>query len=165
MASITLKGNPIQTAGDLPEVGSKAPDLILRGVDLSEVKLSDYAGKNVVLNIFPSIDTEVCAVSVRRFNAEASANENTVVICISADLPFAHSRFCGAEGLEDVVSASTIGNTTFGKEYGVEMTTGPLAGMMSRSVVVVDTDGTVKYTEQVPEITQEPEYSAALAVL
>ncbi|THB69150.1 MAG: thiol peroxidase [Gammaproteobacteria bacterium] len=165
MASITLKGNPIETVGELPAVGSKAPELTLKGTDLSEVKLSDYAGKTVVLNIFPSIDTDVCAVSVRRFNTAASANENTAVVCISADLPFAHSRFCGAEGLEDVVSASTIGNATFGEDYGVEMVSGPLAGMMSRAVVVVGADGDVKYTEQVPEITQEPDYDAALAVI
>ena len=163
MTNIALKGNPVETYGELPQIGAKAPELVLRGTDLSEVKLSAYAGKTVVLNIFPSIDTDVCAMSVRKFNADAS--DKAVVLCISADLPFAHARFCGAEGLDNVVSASTIGNDSFGKEYGVEMTSGPLAGMMSRAVVVVDADGAVKYTEQVPEITQEPDYDAALAAL
>lgn len=165
MAAITLKGNAIETVGDLPQTGSKAPELTLLTVDLGEASLSDYVGKNVVLNIFPSIDTPVCAISVRRFNADASQKENAVVLCISADLPFAHSRFCGAEGLDGVVSLSTFGNDSFGKEYGVEIATGPLKGMMSRAVVVVDTEGNVKYTEQVPEITQEPDYAAALAAL
>ncbi len=165
MAAITLKGNAIETIGNLPQVDSKAPEHTLLTVDLGEASLSDYKGKNIVLNIFPSIDTPVCATSVRRFNADASQKENTVVHCISADLPFAHSRFCGAEGLEDVVSLSTFGNDTFGKDYGVEITTGPLKGMMSRAVVVIDAEGNVKYTEQVPEITQEPNYEAALAAL
>ncbi len=165
MAAITLKGNAIETVGNLPQVDSKAPELTLLTVDLGEASLSDYKGKNVVLNIFPSIDTPVCATSVRRFNADASQKENTVVLCISADLPFAHSRFCGAEGLDDVVSLSTFGNDTFGKDYGVQIATGPLKGMMSRAVVIIDAEGNVKYTEQVPEITQEPNYEAAVAAL
>ncbi len=165
MATITLKSNLIETVGDLPAAGIDAPNFTLRATDLSDVDLNDYSGKKVVLNIFPSIDTDVCAMSVRRFNSEASANENTIVICISADLPFAHARFCGAEGLDNVISASTIGNPSFGKDYGVEMVTGPLSGMMSRAVVVVGVDGKVIYTEQVPEITQEPDYGAAIAVL
>ncbi|MCK5676283.1 MAG: thiol peroxidase [Verrucomicrobia bacterium] len=133
--------------------------------DLSECTLAELAGKKVVLNIFPSIDTGVCAASTRRFNQEASALENTVVVCISADLPFALGRFCGAEGLEDVVPVSIFRNPGFGIEYGVTITDGPLAGLLSRAVVVIDESGNVAYTEQVPEITQEPNYEAALAAL
>ena len=165
MASITLKGSPVETSGELPRVGSKAKDFILVKADLSETNLASYAGREVVLNIFPSIDTPVCALSVRRFNTEVSERENTVVLCISADLPFAHKRFCGAEGLENVTTLSTFRNQSFGKDYGVVMTTGPLKGLMSRAVVVIGTDGVVKYTEQVSEISQEPDYDAALAAL
>ena len=165
MASITLKGSPVETSGELPRVGSKAKDFTLVKADLSETNLASYAEKKVVLNIFPSIDTPVCALSVRRFNAEVGMRENTVVLCISADLPFAHKRFCGAEGLENVITLSTFRNQSFGKDYGVVMTTGPLKGLMSRAVVVIGTNGFVKYTEQVPEITQEPDYDAALAAL
>ncbi|MGB3916214.1 MAG: thiol peroxidase, partial [Thiothrix litoralis] len=130
--------------------------------DLSEVSLQDFAGKTVILNIYPSVDTGICAASTRKFNEVASSNPNVVVLCISADLPFAHSRFCGAEGLENVVSLSTFRNADFGSNYGVTITTGPLAGLMSRAVVIVK-DGKVTYTEQVPEIAQEPDYDAALA--
>ena len=165
MASITLKGSPVETSGELPRVGSKAKDFTLVKADLSETNLASYAGRKVVLNIFPSIDTPVCALSVRRFNTEVSKRENTVVLCISADLPFAHKRFCGAEGLENVTTLSTFRNQSFGKDYGVVMTTGPLKGLMSRAVVVIGTDGVVKYTEQVSEISQEPDYDAALAAL
>ena len=165
MASITLKGSPVETSGELPRVGSKAKDFTLVKADLSETNLASYAGREVVLNIFPSIDTPVCALSVRRFNTEVSERENTVVLCISADLPFAHKRFCGAEGLENVITLSTFRNQSFGKDYGVVMTTGPLKGLMSRAVVVIGTDGVVKYTEQVSEISQEPDYDAALAAL
>jgi thioredoxin-dependent peroxiredoxin len=165
MASITLKGSPVETSGELPRVGSKAKDFTLVKADLSETNLASYAGRKVVLNIFPSIDTPVCALSVRRFNTEVSKRENTVVLCISADLPFAHKRFCGAEGLENVITLSTFRNQSFGKDYGVVMTTGPLKGLMSRAVVVIGTDGVVKYTEQVSEISQEPDYDAALAAL
>ena len=165
MASITLKGSPVETSGELPRVGSKAKDFTLVKADLSEANLASYAGRKVVLNIFPSIDTPVCALSVRRFNTEVSKRENTVVLCISADLPFAHKRFCGAEGLENVTTLSTFRNQSFGKGYGVVMTTGALKGLMSRAVVVIGTDGVVKYTEQVSEISQEPDYDAALAAL
>lgn len=165
MATITLKGNPIETSGDLPAAGSKAPDFALVSDDLGEATLSTFAGKTVVLNIFPSIDTPVCANSVRRFNKEASSRENTVVLCISADLPFAFKRFCGAEGLENVITLSTFRSPEFGTDYGVVITTGVLKGLMSRAVIVIDADSTVKYTEQVPEIAQEPDYDKALASL
>jgi len=165
MASITLKGNPISTVGELPAPGSVAPAFSAVKTDLSECTLAELAGKKVVLNIFPSIDTGVCAASTRRFNQEAGALDNTVVVCVSADLPFALGRFCGAEGLEDVVPVSIFRNPAFGKDYGATIADGPLAGLLSRAVVVVDESGKVTYTEQVPEITQEPNYEAALAAL
>lgn len=165
MAQITLQGNPIETVGALPAQGSAAPGFTLVKTDLSEVSLSDFSGKKVVLNIFPSIDTGVCAASARRFNTIASQKDNTVVLCVSADLPFAHQRFCEAEGLENVVPVSVFRSPEFGKEYGVTITTGPLTGLLSRAVVVIDNVGNVAYTEQVPEIAQEPNYDAALAVL
>ena len=165
MAKIHLKGESLSTCGNLPAAGTDAPDFRLTKTDLSEITLKDLKGKRVVLNIFPSIDTAVCAASVRRFNAEASQLENTVVVCVSMDLPFAHERFCGAEGLNDVVSVSDFRTGAFGKDYGVKIDDGPLAGLLSRAVVLVDEDGKVIYTEQVPEITQEPDYEAALAVL
>jgi len=162
MARITLKGNPINTSGNLPSVGSKAPDFKLTKGDLSDTTLKDYAGKKVILNIFPSIDTGVCAASTRKFNAEASKLNNAVVLCVSADLPFALNRFCGAEGIKNVVTGSDLRNKNFGEAYGVRITDGPLAGLLARSVVVLDEKGNVKYTEQVPEIAQEPNYDAAL---
>ena len=165
MAKITLKGNPINTVGNLPVVGSIAPDFKLVKSDLSILSLEDLKGKRVVLNIFPSLDTDVCATSVRRFNAEASKLDNTVVVCISKDLPFAHSRFCTTEGLNNVVTASDFRDGTFGTNYGVTIADGPLAGLHSRAVVVLDINGKVKYTEQVPEIVQEPDYEAALKAL
>ncbi len=165
MATITFKGSPVHTQGELPEIGSKAPEFKLTGIDLSEKSLSDYKGKNVVLNIFPSVDTGICAASVRHFNQSASGLENTVVLCISKDLPFAQSRFCAAEGLENVVSLSEFKNENFSQDYKVKMTDGPLEGLMSRAVIVVGVDGNVKYTEQVPEIAQEPDYDNALASL
>jgi thiol peroxidase len=165
MASITLKGNPVSTIGELPAVGSAAPAFTAVKTDLSECSLADLSGKKVVLNIFPSIDTGVCAMSTTRFNQEAGALDNTVVLCVSVDLPFALGRFCGAEGLEDVVPASTFRNPEFGSGYGVTIADGPLAGLLSRAVVVIDESGNVAYTEQVPEITQEPNYEAALAAL
>ena len=164
MATITLEGNPVATIGELPAIGTNAPAFKLVKTDLSEVGLGDFAGKTVVLNIFPSIDTGICAMSTRRFNAVASSHPNVAVLCISADLPFAHSRFCGAEGLDNVVSLSTFRDTAFGKDYGVTITSNPLAGLMSRAVVVIK-DGKVAYTEQVPEIVQEPDYEAALAAI
>jgi thiol peroxidase len=163
MASVTLGGNPISTSGDLPAVGSKAPDFVLTGGDLADVSLSKYAGKKVVLNIFPSIDTPVCATSVRKFNEAAAGLKHTVVLAISRDLPFAQKRFCGAEGIENVVTLSAMKDTNFGKSYGVLITSGPLSGLFARSVVVVDEKGNVKYKELVPEIKEEPKYDAALA--
>lgn len=164
MATITLRGNPLQTSGELPAVGSAAPDFSLTGVDLKEVTLADVAGSKVVLNIFPSVDTGTCAMSVRQFNAKISGT-GAICLCISRDLPFAHKRFCGAEGIENVKSLSEMRALGFGEAYGVRMTNGPLAGLLARSVVVLDETGKVLYTEQVPEIGQEPNYDAALAAL
>jgi thioredoxin-dependent peroxiredoxin len=164
MAEITFRGNPIHTVGELPAVGSPAPAFTLTGLDLSDVSVGDFAGKNLVLNIFPSVDTTVCATSVRTFNERAAALDSTAVLNVSADLPFALGRFCGAEGIEDVQSASVF-RSDFGETYGVKIAEGPLAGLMSRAVVVVNGDGVVTYTEQVPEIGQEPDYDAALAAL
>lgn len=165
MAQIALKGNTIETVGTLPEIGATAPVFNLVKTDLSETILADYAGKRVILNIFPSIDTGICAASARKFNSEAGSLDNTVVLCVSADLPFAHGRFCEIEGLKDVIAVSVFRNADFGKDYGVTITTGPLAGLLSRAVVIVDEHGKVSYTEQVPEITQEPDYDKALASL
>ena len=165
MAEITLKGSPIHTCGTLPAVGSKAADFVLTKTDLSNITLADFAGKRIVLNIFPSIDTPVCATSVRKFNAAADKLKNTVVLCISLDLPFAHKRFCGAEGLENVIPASELRKRKFGEDYGVRIVDGPLAGLFSRAVVIIDEQGSVIYAEQVPEIAQEPDYGAALKVL
>jgi len=165
MASITLGGNPIHTTGELPSVGSKAPQFQLVQNDLSVASLSNFAGSKLVLNIFPSIDTGTCATSVRTFNAKASALENTKVLCISRDLPFAQKRFCGAEGLENVVNLSDFKSGSFGKDYGLEIVDGPLAGLHSRVVIIVDENGAVKYAEQVAEIADEPNYEAALAAL
>ncbi len=165
MANITLQGNPVKTVGELPPVGSQAADFSLVQSDLSDIKLSDFKGKNVVLNIFPSLDTSTCAASVRRFNKEASSRDNTVVICISADLPFAAGRFCTTEGLDDVYTASVFRDTAFGKDYGVDFADGPLVGLLSRAVVVVNPEGKVSYTQQVPEIADEPDYASALAAL
>lgn len=162
MAKITLKGNEIATVGNLPAVGALAPDFSLVKTDLGTATLKDYQGKTVVLNIFPSIDTGVCASSTRRFNSEAGNHADAVVLCVSADLPFAHKRFCEAEGLKNVVPASVFRSADFGKNYGQTITTGVLAGLLARAVVVIGPDGKVKYTEQVPEIGQEPDYQAAL---
>lgn len=165
MAQITLKGSPIHTSGDLPKVGSAAPAYTLVRTDLSEVTPKELAGQRVVLNIFPSLDTPTCAASVRKFNARANEKPNTTVLCVSADLPFAQKRFCGAEGLDNVVPASTFRAADFGQAYGVMLTDGPLKGLLARAVVVVDEAGKVVHTELVPEIAQEPDYNAALAVL
>ncbi|MDQ5769522.1 thiol peroxidase [Thiothrix subterranea] len=162
MATITLQGNPLETCGELPAVGSAAPAFTLTKTDLSDVTLQDFAGKTVILNIYPSVDTGVCAASTRKFNELASGKADVAVLCVSADLPFAHSRFCGAEGLDNVVSLSDFRNKDFGNAYGVTITTGVLAGLLSRAIVVIK-DGNVAYTEQVPEIAQEPDYDAALA--
>lgn len=160
MATITLQGNPVETCGDLPAVGSKAPDFALVKSDLSEVSLGDYKGQKLVLNIFPSVDTPTCATSVRTFNQRASES-GVNVICVSADLPFAAGRFCGAEGIDKVATGSTF-RSSFGQDYGVTITTGPLTGILSRAVVVIDGDGKVVHTEQVAEIADEPDYDAAL---
>lgn len=165
MASITLGGNPINTNGELPKVGSMAPNFKLVKTDLSVATLGDFKGSRLVLNIFPSIDTGTCATSVRTFNAKASELENTKVLCISRDLPFAQKRFCGAEGLENVENLSDFKTGNFGKEYGLEITGSVLAGLHSRVVIVLDENGTVKYTEQVSEIADEPNYEAALSAL
>lgn len=165
MAKVTLKGNIIETSGELPKVGSKAPDFKLTATDLSTKSLSDFAGNKLVLNIFPSLDTGTCAASVRQFNKEASELDNAKVLCISRDLPFAQARFCGAEGLNDVVNLSDYKHGSFGKSYGVNFITGPLEALLSRSVVVIDENGIVKYTEQVPETVDEPNYKAALEAL
>ncbi|SPT53565.1 Probable thiol peroxidase [Actinomyces bovis] len=164
MAEILVRGTPVHTVGTLPATGSKAPDFELVGADLAPVSSQDLAGRRVVLNIFPSIDTGVCAMSVRKFNESAAALENTTVLCISMDLPFAAARFCGAEGIDQVVTASAF-RSTFGKDYGVTMSDGPLEGLLSRSVVVLDVDGTVLHQEQVGETANEPDYEAAIAAL
>lgn len=164
MATTALEGNPVQTVGELPAVGSKAPAYSLVGQELNAVVSDDFAGKRVVLNIFPSLDTDVCAASVRKFNQLAAGLDNTVVVAASMDLPFAHGRFCLAEGIENVVTGSAF-RSDFGDKYGVTMTDGPLAGLLARSVVILDENGEVIYTELVPEITTEPDYDAALAAL
>jgi len=165
MAKITLKGNAIDTIGTLPEVGSMAPDFDLIKNDLSHVSLKDFAGKKLVLNIFPSLDTGVCAASVRMFNKMAAELENTVVLCISRDLPFAQARFCGTEGIDNAITVSDFVSGAFGKNYNLEIANGPLAGLHSRAVVVVNESGKVAYCEQVPEITIEPNYDEALKAL
>jgi thiol peroxidase len=165
MATITLKGNAITTIGDLPSVGSKAPSFTLVKNDFSAFTNKEIEGKRVVLNIFPSIDTGTCAASTRYFNKAAAGLDNTVVVCVSRDLPFAQSRFCGAEGIENVVMTSDFKDGQFGKDFGVLFTSGVLAGLLSRSIVVLDETGTVLYTEQIAETTEEPNYDAALAAL
>ena len=162
MAAFAIHGDPVNTAGELPARGARAPAFELTGTDFSAVTPEQFQGRTLVLNIFPSLDTPVCANSVRRFNQEAANRKGVSVLCVSADLPFAQSRFCGAEGLEDVITASTFRNPEFGRDYGVAMVDGPLAGLMSRAVVVIDADGRVAYTEQVPEISEEPDYDQAL---
>jgi len=164
MTSVTFHGSPAHTIGELPAVGSKAPAFELFGADLGSLTSASLAGRRVVLNIFPSVDTGVCATSVREFNKRASGLTNTTVVCVSKDLPFAQARFCGAEGLDDVVTASAF-RSTFGEDYGVTLTDSPLAGLLSRAVVVLDGDATVLYTQQVPEVGEEPDYEAAVATL
>lgn len=164
MATTAFKGNPVSTVGELPAVGSPAPRFVLTGANLADVTPESVAGRRVVLNIFPSIDTPTCATSVRTFNQLATELDNTTVVCASADLPFAASRFCGAEGIDGVLTGSSF-RSDFGQAYGVTMADGPLKGLLARSVVVIDTDGTVLYTQLVPEIADEPDYQAALAAL
>lgn len=165
MATITLKGTSIETIGNLPKIGSKAPNFSLVASDLSQKTLADYSGKKVILNIFPSIDTSTCATSVRTFNKKAATIENTIVICVSRDLPFAQTRFCGAEGIENVQVLSDFATGNFGKDYGLEITTGPLAHLHSRAVVLINEQGNVSYTEQVSDIVDEPNYEAALKAI
>ena len=165
MAQVTLKGNPVQVNGELPKVGAQAPAFSLVAGDLSDVTLASLAGKRKVLNIFPSVDTPTCATSVRQFNAKANDLANTVVLCISADLPFAQARFCGAEGLENVKNLSTLRGAEFIEQYGVAIADGPLKGLTARAVVVLDENDKVLHSELVKEIAEEPNYDAALAVL
>lgn len=164
MTTITMKGNPVHTVGKLPATGSQAPAFTLTSDDLSDKSLGDFKGKNVILNIFPSVNTSVCSMSVRKFNEDAADLSNTVVLCISKDLPFAQAQFCGAEGIKNVVMLSDF-RTDFGHEYGVQIADGPLKGLLSRAVVVINPDGKIVYEEQVPEITHEPNYDAALAAV
>ena len=164
MAETKFKGNPVHTVGDLPPVGTPAPAFTVTDTDLGDVTLADHAGRRVVLNIFPSLDTGVCATSIRKFNELAAGLENTTVVCASADLPFAHNRFCAAEGIENVVTGSTF-RSSFPDDYGIRFADGAFAGLNARSVVVLDTDGTVLHTEVVPNTSQEPDYDAAVAAL
>ncbi len=165
MATVTLKGNPVNVGGNFPKAGDSAPDFKLTAGDLSDVSLANYAGKRKVLNIVPSLDTPTCAKSTRVFNEKASGMDNTVVLVIAADLPFAMSRFCGAEGLKNVVTLSTFRGKDFHTKYGVDIADGPLRGLTARGVVVLDENNKVKHAELVPEIAQEPNYDAALAAL
>ena len=165
MAQITLKGNPINTSGNLPVAGTKAPDAVVVGSDLAAIKLSDLRGKKVVLSTFLSLDTSTCAAGVRRFNEEASKRDNVVVLCVSMDLPFAAGRFCTAEGLENVKTGSDFRDGNFGKAFGLRLVDGPLAGLLARSVILLDEEGKVIYTELVPEVSEEPNYEAALTLL
>ena len=165
MAKVTFKDNPVTLAGELPAVGSQAPDFLLTGTDLADKSLKDYGGKKVILNIFPSIDTPVCAISTKKFNSEANKLSNAAILCVSQDMPFAHGRFCGAEGLEKVIPLSSLRNDDFGRKYGVRLMDGPLAGLFARAIVVLDESGKVVYTELVPDIAQEPNYDAALAAV
>lgn len=165
MAQVTRRGSPVQISGELPKVGSKAPAFRLVAGDLSDATLETFAGKRKVLNIFPSVDTPTCATSVRKFNAQANELSNAVVLCISADLPFAQARFCGAEGLENVKNLSTMRGAQFMQDYGVAIADGPMVGLTTRAVVVLDENDNVLHSELVPEIGQEPNYDAALAVL
>jgi thiol peroxidase len=165
MAKITLRGNPVNTSGSLPEKGTKAPAFSLVKSDLSTLTLDELAGKKVILNISPSLDTGICATAVRKFNVMAAGSENTVVLAITKDLPFAHGRFCSTEGINNVVTLSGFRDSAFGKAYGVDILDGPMAGLYARSIVVIDEKGKVVYTELVPEIVQEPDYDGALAAL
>ncbi|MEJ2421738.1 MAG: thiol peroxidase [Acidobacteriota bacterium] len=165
MAKITFKGNPVETSGALPSVGDAAPDFKLTGGDLADVSLGNFQGKRKLLNIVPSLDTGVCAASARRFNQEAAKVPNAVLLTVSCDLPFAQKRFCESEGIDKVVPLSELRDRNFGRDYGVRITTGPLAGLLSRAVVVVDENDKVVYTQQVPDIAQEPDYDKALASL
>ena len=165
MATITLQGNEIHTSGDLPNVGAHAPECTLTDAELNDIPLSQWHGRKKLMNIFPSIDTGVCAMSTRKFNEHAQEHQDTVMLMISADLPFAQKRFCGDEGLENVITLSTMRSPEFARDYGVLITDGPLAGLTARAVLVLDENDTVVHSELVPEIAQEPDYEAALKVL
>ena len=165
MAHVTLKGTAFTTSGDLPTPGLKAPDFTLTRTDLSDISLLDYRGPRIVLNIFPSVDTPVCSATVRRFNEEISKRDNAIVLCISRDLPFAHARFCETEGLKDVIPLSEMRHRDFGASYGLHLQQGPMAGLLARAVFVLDEVGTIVYQQLVEEITEEPDYQAALAAL
>lgn len=165
MSTVTLQGNPINTSGTLPKIGTKAPDFHLIKNDLSSVTLENYKGKCLILNIFPSIDTGTCAQSVRQFNTELNKQENVSVLCISRDLPFAQARFCGAEGLENVINLSDFKDNSFGKTYGLDFIDGPLQGLHSRAIIVIDSKGIITHTEQIQEIVDEPNYKAAFKAL
>ncbi|ATX77870.1 thiol peroxidase [Reinekea forsetii] len=165
MATVTLQGNPVSVAGELPAVGSQAPSFSVTGADLSPVTLASFAGKKLILNIYPSVDTGTCAASTRQFNSKMNERDDVVVLCVSQDLPFAFSRFCGAEGLEQVQTASTFRSPEFLADYGVKISDGVLAGLCARAVVVLDAQGVVTHTQLVGEIADEPDYAAALAAL
>jgi thioredoxin-dependent peroxiredoxin len=165
MATTKFKGNPVQTNGNIPVAGDKAPDAVLTGGDLVDVKIGGFIGSNLVLNIFPSVDTSVCAASVRHFNQAAAGIKKAKILCISRDLPFAQQRFCGAEGIANVVMLSEMRGQSFGGAYGVRIVDGPLAGLFARAVIVIDATGKVVYSQLVPEITKEPDYDAALNCL
>lgn len=165
MAKITLEGNPINTIGKLPALGTVAPDFTLTKTDMSDIKLSDLKGQKVVLNIFVSLDTSICADSVKVFNEKATQLNNVKVLCISRDLPFAHGRFCESNGIKNVENLSELRNIEFGKNYGTTIIDGPLAGLLARSIVILDEEGKVIYTELVPEIVQDPDYEKAMAAL
>ncbi|MCU0473200.1 MAG: thiol peroxidase [Bacteroidales bacterium] len=165
MAKITLKGNPVNTSGNLPVKGCKAPDFLLVKSDLTTLRLSELNGKKIILNISPSLDTSVCATSVRKFNQMAAEMTNTVVLAITKDLPYAHNRFCTTEGIKNVITLSGFRDTAFGKAYGIDIIDGPMAGLYARSVVVIDESGHVVYNQLVPEIVQEPDYDSALKAL
>ncbi len=165
MAKTKLKGHPVNTSGPLPRLSGKGKDFLLTATDLSDRTLADFKGKKLLLNVFPSVDTAVCAMSVRRFNAEAARVKNAVILCISRDLPFALGRFCGAEGIDRVLTLSELRNHEFGKNYGLELVDGPMAGLLARAVIILDADGKVTYRELVDDITHEPDYAAALQAL
>lgn len=165
MSKITFKGQPVNTNGTLPEVGSAAPDFTLVDTSLDAVTLSDFSGKKVIINIFPSVDTGVCATQLKTFSQKAAGMDDVILLFVSLDLPFAFKRFCGAEGIEDAVTASDFRDQSFAKNYGVQMTDGPLAGLYARATLVLDESHTVKHAELVPEIAQEPDYDAAMAAL
>lgn len=165
MAYTKLKGNPVKTSGALPRIGSKAKDFVLTANDLNDKSLGDFRGSKILLNVFPSVDTAVCAMSVRKFNAEAAKVKNAVILCISRDLPFALGRFCGAEGIDRVVTLSELRNRDFGINYGLELINGPMTGLLARAVIVIDAAGKVVYRELVDDITHEPDYKSALAAL